>query len=90
MAAQLSLPLYFMHEPYSFNQKPVLYEVCTDEGLQEVARLAMQQTGYIHFASKEEFVQSNGVERLTDDCISGRPIGATRDAENDSVFFIAL
>ncbi|QSO50837.1 hypothetical protein JZ785_18340 [Alicyclobacillus curvatus] len=90
MAQKLSETLYFAYEPKSFNEKPIMYEVATDEGLQEVARLAMQQTGYIYFVSAEEFKATTGVECLTDDCFSGRPIGAAWDAANDLVFYVAL
>ncbi|GEO27482.1 hypothetical protein Alches_25840 [Alicyclobacillus hesperidum subsp. aegles] len=90
MVKQLSETLYFIYKPKSYNEKPVIYEVTTDEGLQEVARLALRQIGYIHFASAEEFRAAIEMERLTDDCVSGSPIGAAWDTESDSVFYVAL
>lgn len=90
MTLKLSEELYFEYEPNSHNEESTMYEVTTEEALQEVARLAMRRTGHIHFASTEEFETATGMERLTDDCFSGRPIGAVADAENNSVFFVAL
>ncbi|MFB5191699.1 hypothetical protein [Alicyclobacillus fastidiosus] len=88
MVQKLSETLYFAYEPKSYNEKPVMYEVTTDEGLQEVARLAMRQIGYSHFASAEEFRAATGMERLTDNRFGSRPIGAVSAV--DSVFYIAL
>lgn len=90
MIQKLSETLYFTYVPNSYNCKPISFEVTTDEGLQEVARLAMRQAGHVHFASAEEFKAVTGMKCLTDDCHSGRPIGAVANAENDSVFYIAL
>ncbi|KPV43190.1 hypothetical protein [Alicyclobacillus ferrooxydans] len=90
MIQKLSEKLYFAYEPNSYNCKPILFEVTTDEGLQEVARLSNLHTGEIYFASVDEFAQAEGVERLTDDCCSGKPVGATWDAANGSVFYIGL
>lgn len=89
-AKKLSETLYFVYEPKSFNCKQILFEVTTEEGLQEVARLAMAQMGHIHFASADEFAQASGMERLTDDCTSGKSIGAVADVDNDSVSFVAM
>ncbi|WP_258110100.1 hypothetical protein [Alicyclobacillus sp. SP_1] len=90
MIRKLSATLYFVYEPNSYSCKPILFEVVTDDGLQEVARLSTRHTGNIYVASAQEFGQAEGMERVTDDCFSGRPVGATWDAANGSVFYIAL
>lgn len=55
MIQKLGETLHFTYEPNSYNCKPIWFEVTTEEGLREVARLAMQLNGCIHFASAEQF-----------------------------------
>ncbi|KPV45495.1 hypothetical protein [Alicyclobacillus ferrooxydans] len=84
MIAKLSSPIYLRYEPKSANGKPIVYEVTTVDGLDEVARVVNQQTGQVHFIDQQEFLHCEDAERITDDCTG--IVGAVYAP--DSVFYV--
>lgn len=79
-----SSPIYLRYEPRSAHGTPIVYEVTTTEGINEVAKLVKMQTGHVHFIDQQEFLHCEDAERITDDCT--KPVGAV--FAPDSVFYV--